>query len=59
MVPRPQMHPPKRPSRWPETGPLKNPLKLTGSPTSGFFMKYKFQMKHESNAPSVRNTTEL
>ena len=53
------MIPPSNPSKCPEGGPLKNPAKLTGSPTSGFFMKYKFQIKHESSAPSVRNTTEL
>jgi len=40
-------------------GPLKYPLKSTGSPTSGFFMKYTFQIEHESNAPSVRNTAML
>ena len=59
MVPMPQIIPPSNPSRCPEGGPLKNPAKPTGSPASGFFMKYRFQMKHESSAPSVRNTTEL
>src|SRR6266576_4351512 len=58
-VPVPQMHPPRRPNRCPEAGPRKYPLKLTGSPTNGCFMKYTFQMKQDSNAPSVRNTTAL
>src|SRR6266576_1793164 len=58
-VPVPQMHPPTRPRMCPDAGPRKNPLKLTGSPTSGCFMKYTFQMKQDSNAPNVRNTTAL
>src|SRR5262249_30132858 len=58
-VPVPQINPPSTPSRCPDAGPRKNPLKLTGSPTSGCFMKYKFQMKQESNAPKVRKTTAL
>src|SRR5438105_5670306 len=58
-VPVPQINPPSSPSRCPEAGPLKNPLKLTGSPTSGCFIKYMFQMKQESSAPRVRNTAAL
>ena len=58
-VPVPQMKPPSTPNKWPEAGPRKNPLKLTGSPTSGCFMKYKFHMKQENSAPSVRKTTAL
>ena len=59
IVPVPQIIPPSSPSKCPEGGPVKNPPKPTGSPARGLFMKYKFQRKHESSAPSVRNTTEL
>ena len=39
--------------------PAEISAEMTGSPASGFFMKYKFQMKQESSAPSVRNTATL
>src|SRR5271168_32936 len=55
-VPVVHMAPPTRPRTWPLTGPRKNPLNATGSPTSGFFMKYKFHHRHESSAPPVRKT---
>ncbi len=58
-VPTPHMQPPRSPSTCPESVPEKNPSKPTGSPTSGCFMKYRFQMKHDSSAPRVRKTTEL
>src|SRR5229473_2110429 len=51
--------PPKSPSKCPRAGPWKNPLKATGSPTSGCFIKYVFQRGQESSAPSVRKTHTL
>src|SRR5271163_2063080 len=58
-VPVPQIAPPSKPRTWPAAGPRKYSPKFTGSPTSGFFMKYTFQIKQDSSAPSVRKTLTL
>src|ERR1700674_4240358 len=51
-----QLAPPSRPSECPLTVPPKNPLKRTRPPTTGFCMKYTFQMKQQSSVPNVSNT---